>query len=406
MSSRPRSRSASVIAQAERWGARNYSPLPVVLARGRGVFVWDVEGRRYFDCLSAYSALNQGHNHPRIVSAARRQLGRLSLTSRAFHNELMGPLLERLCRLTRMDRAILMNSGAEAVETAVKAMRLWGYKRKGITPGRARIVTASGNFHGRTTTIVSFSSDPLAYEGFGPKTPGFDQVPYGDARALEAALGKNACGVLLEPIQGEAGVILPPQGYLRRVRELCSRKRVLFCLDEIQTGLGRTGKLFCGEHEGVRPDMVILGKALSGGLYPVSAVAAGEEVLGLFTPGTHGSTYGGNPLACAIALAALDVLERERLPQKAAERGRQFLNLLRTLEHPALAEVRGRGLLLAIEFKAPAAKAFCKKLAAAGLLAKDTHETTVRFAPPLIITESQVAAAFSIIRDALATFAA
>lgn len=396
--------SERLIRQAEEWGARNYAPLPVVLTKGRGVFVWDVEGKKYFDCLSAYSALNQGHNHPKIVAAAKKQLGRLALTSRAFHNDLMGPLLERLCRLTGMEKAILMNSGAEAVETAIKAMRLWAYKRKGVPDGKARIVAAKDNFHGRTTTIVSFSTDPQAYEGFGPKTPGFDVVAYGDAEALEAAIGPETCGVLLEPIQGEAGVRIPPPGYLRRVRELCARKGVLLCLDEIQTGLGRTGRRFCADHAGIRPDLFVLGKALSGGLYPVSAVAGREEVLGLFTPGTHGSTYGGNPLACAIALAALDVLEKERLAQNAAKLGARFLGHLKTLRHPKLAQVRGLGLLLAIEFTEPVAKDFCKGLMKAGLLAKDTHETTVRFAPPLVITRAQVDAAFGIIRETLAGF--
>ncbi|MBI4422370.1 MAG: ornithine--oxo-acid transaminase [Elusimicrobia bacterium] len=396
--------SRRLIGQAERWGARNYAPLPVVLRRGRGVYVYDVAGRRYIDCLSAYSALNQGHNHPRIVAAAKRQLGLLALTSRAFHNERMGPLLERLCRLTRMRRALLMNSGAEAVETAIKTMRLWAYKRKRVPEGRARIIVADGNFHGRTTTIVSFSSDPSAYAHFGPRTPGFDAVPYGDAAALERAITPRTAGVLLEPIQGEAGVRIPPAGYLRRVREVCSRRKALLCLDEIQTGLGRTGRLFCADHEGVRPDLFILGKALSGGLYPVSAVAGGDETLGLFEPGTHGSTYGGNPLACAIALAALDVLERERLPQAAAELGGYFLGRLRTLRHPDLLEVRGRGLLLAIEFRRPSAKAFCKRLASAGLLAKDTHETTVRLAPPLVISRRQVDRAFAIVRRCLDGF--
>lgn len=392
------------IALDDLYGARNYAPLPVVLERGKGVFVWDVEGRRYFDMLSAYSALNQGHCHPKIAAAARAQLGKLTLTSRAFHNTLMGPFLKKLCALTGMQKAIPMNSGAEAVETAIKAMRLWGYRRKGIAPNQAEIIVARGNFHGRTTTIVGFSSDPDSYEGFGPATPGFVSVNYGSAEDLEAAITERTCGVLLEPIQGEAGVLIPPDGYLRRLRDICTRNNVLFCADEIQTGLGRTGKMLCVEHEGVLPDLVVLGKALSGGFYPISAVAGKEEVLSLFTPGTHGSTFGGNPLACAVGLAALDVLISQRLPQRAAKQGATFLRLLQSLDDPRIHEVRGRGLLLAVEFKQPQAKDFCKALMKNGLLAKDTHQTTVRFAPPLIITDSQLEAAFALIRRTLDAF--
>lgn len=385
-----------------RFGAHNYAPLPVVLERGKGVFVWDVDGQRYFDMLSAYSALNQGHCHPKIAAAARAQLARLTLTSRAFHNTLMGPFLKRICELTGQPKALLMNSGAEGVETAIKAMRQWGYRRKAIAPNQAEIIVARGNFHGRTTTIVGFSSDPDSYENFGPATPGFVSVNYGSIEALEEAITERTCGVLLEPIQGEAGVRIPPEGYVRKVRELCTSRGILFCADEIQTGLGRTGKLLCVDHEGVRPDLVVLGKALSGGFYPISAVAGSEDVLGLFTPGTHGSTFGGNPLASAIGLAALDVIVRERLPQRAASLGASLLARLGTLSDPRLLEVRGKGLLLAIEFKQPLAKAFCKALAANGLLAKDTHLTTVRLAPPLVITESHLQAAFLIIRETLA----
>ncbi|MDE2039133.1 MAG: ornithine--oxo-acid transaminase [Elusimicrobia bacterium] len=384
-----------------RYGAHNYAPLPVVLERGRGVYVWDVEGRRYFDMLSAYSALNQGHCHPAIAAAARAQLGRLTLTSRAFHNALMGPFLKKICELTGQPKALPMNSGAEAVETAIKAMRLWGYRRKGIAPNQAEIIVARGNFHGRTTTIVGFSSDPDSYENFGPATPGFISVNYGSIESLEEAINERTCGVLLEPIQGEAGVRIPPEGYLKKVRELCSSREVLFCADEIQTGLGRTGKMFCLDHEGVQADLILLGKALSGGFYPISAVAGREEVLGLFTPGTHGSTFGGNPLACAIGLAALDVIVRERLPRRAAALGAYFLEGLRALDDPRLLEVRGKGLLLALEFKQPIAKPFCKALAANGLLAKDTHQTTVRLAPPLVITKPQIDAALEIVRRSL-----
>ncbi|MBI2789387.1 MAG: ornithine--oxo-acid transaminase [Elusimicrobia bacterium] len=297
-----------LIALVDKFGAHNYHPLPVAIARAKGPFVWDVEGKKYFDFLSAYSALNQGHNHPKIVAAAKKQLGLVTLTSRAFHNERLGPFLELLCRITGKERALPMNSGAEAVETAIKAMRLWGYRRKNVPEDKAEIIVCADNFHGRTTTIVGFSSDGGSREGFGPATPGFKMIPYGDAAALERAITQNTVGFLFEPIQGEAGVIIPPEGWLAAVRGICSERRVLMCADEIQTGLGRTGKLFACEHESVTPDLYILGKALSGGLYPVSAVCADDEVLGLFTPGTHGSTFGGSPLACAVGLAAVEVI--------------------------------------------------------------------------------------------------
>ncbi len=386
------------------YGARNYAPLPVVLSRGEGVFVWDVEGRRYYDMLSAYSALNQGHCHPRIVEAAKAQMERLTLTSRAFHNDVMHRFLEKLCRLTGFQQALPMNSGAEAVETAIKAMRRWGYRVKGIPDNQAEIIVCRENFHGRTTTIVSFSTDPDAYEGFGPPTPGFRVIPYNDPAALEAAISPQTCGFLVEPVQGEAGVKVPSPDYLSRVREICTRRRVIFCADEIQTGLGRTGRMFCCEHAGVRPDLMILGKALSGGLYPLSAIVSDREIMGVFEPGSHGSTYGGNPLACAIGIAALDVLVEERLSERAAETGRYFLDRLRSLRHPKLKEVRGLGLLTAIEFTEPIAKAFCKKLKDNGVLAKDTHAVTVRFAPPLIITQAQVDEAFDAIRRTLSEF--
>ncbi len=403
--SRSSKQSAKLIKLAEDFGAHNYHPLPVVLTRGRGVFVWDVEGNRYFDMLSAYSALNQGHVHPKIAAAAKRQIGRLTLTSRAFHNDLMGPLLQRLCKLAGMDRAILMNSGAEAVETAIKAMRLWGYRRKGIPRGQAEIIVCENNFHGRTTTIVGFSCDPLSTEGFGPATPGFKIIPYGDAEALRTAIGPHTCGFLVEPIQGEAGVNVPPAGYLKAVRAICSEKNVLWAADEIQTGLGRTGRMFAVEHEGVSPDLLILGKALSGGFYPVSAVLSREDVLGLFTPGTHGSTFGGNPLACAIAQASLDVLEKERLAEKAERMGRHFMKGLRELRHPALREIRGRGLLIGVEFGGPV-RPLCEALMRRGLLAKDTHEKTLRLAPPLLITKPQIDAALKIIKAAVAAMTA
>lgn len=389
------------IALAEKHGAHNYHPLPVVISRAKGVFAWDIEGKRYFDFLSAYSALNQGHNHPRIVAAAKAQLGRVALTSRAFHNDKLGPFLKKLCALTRKDRVLPMNSGAEAVETAIKAMRLWGYRVKGVETDRAEIVVCANNFHGRTTTIVGFSSDEASSDGFGPATPGFVSVPFGDADALKDAINANTVGFLFEPIQGEAGVILPPPGYLKKARRLCSTYRVLMCADEIQTGLGRTGKMFACEHEGVVPDMYVMGKALSGGLYPISAVAADDAVLGLFTPGTHGSTFGGNPLACAVGSAALDVVTGERLPEKSAQLGALFLAKLKTLRHPHLTAVRGRGLMLALQFSVPV-RPLVEDLMKRGLLAKDTHANTIRLAPPLVITRAQLEAAFRIIRDAVA----
>ncbi|MDE2312980.1 MAG: ornithine--oxo-acid transaminase [Elusimicrobia bacterium] len=391
------------IALDETYGAHNYHPLPVVIARGRGIFVWDVEGRRYFDMLSAYSALNQGHCHPKIAAAAKRQMGRLTLTSRAFHNDVMGGFLKKICAVSGQDMALPMNSGAEAVETAIKAMRLWGYRKKGIPEGQAEILVCEGNFHGRTTTIVGFSSDPDSYSGFGPATPGFKSVPYGSAEALAAAISPNTCGFLVEPIQGEAGVKIPPRGYLKDIRRVCSENNVLFCADEIQTGLGRTGKTFCVDYEGVAPDLIVMGKALSGGFYPISAVAGRREVMGLFKPGTHGSTFGGNPLASAIGLASLDVLAREKLAERSAMMGDYFKKRLSDLKHPGIKDVRGRGLLLALEMDRPVRR-LCEILMHKGLLAKDTHENTVRFAPPLVISKAQIDAAAAIIAAALREF--
>jgi ornithine--oxo-acid transaminase len=397
------SKTQKAIALAEKYGAHNYHPLPVVVARAKGVFVWDVDGKRYFDFLSAYSALNQGHNHPKIVAAAKAQIGKVTLTSRAFHNERLGPFLKKLCDVAGKARALPMNSGAEAVETAIKAMRLWGYRAKGVDLDKAEIIVCNNNFHGRTTTIVGFSSDTLSSDGFGPATPGFKSIPYGDVDALKDAINANTVGFLFEPIQGEAGVIIPPPGYLKKVRRLCSMYRVLMCADEIQTGLGRTGAMFACDHESLKPDLYVLGKALSGGLYPVSALIGDEEVLSLFQPGTHGSTFGGSPLAAAIGEAALDVVIRENLPKKSAQLGAQLLGLLKTLKHPRLKAVRGRGLLIALEFDAPA-RPLVEDLMKRGLLAKDTHENTIRLAPPLVITRAQIDAAFRIVRDAVAAF--
>ncbi|WP_306600626.1 ornithine--oxo-acid transaminase [Geothrix sp. 21YS21S-2] len=383
---------AAFIDQENRFGAHNYHPLDVVCTQGRGVFLTDVDGKDYMDFLAAYSAVNQGHNHPRIAEAMIRQVRRLSLTSRAFRNDQFPPLLEKLCRLTGFDKALLMNSGAEAVETALKAMRKWGYDRKGIEYPKAEIIVADGNFHGRTTTIVGFSTDPDSTSRFGPFTPGFRIVPYGDLQAVREAITPNTCAIFMEPIQGEGGVIIPPAGFLRGLRELADRNRCLLVLDEIQSGLGRTGKLFAFEHEGIRPDGVTIGKALSGGFYPVSAFLATGEVMEVFTPGIHGSTYGGNPLACAVASAALDVLVDERLVENAAELGAHLRHRLETMRTDKLAEVRVIGLWAGVQLKPEAggARKYCYLLKDRGMLCKDTHVDTIRLAPPLVITKDQI----------------
>jgi len=384
----------------EQYGAHNYHPLDVVVQRAEGVWMYDVDGRRYLDCLAAYSAVNQGHCHPRIVKACTDQARRLTLTSRAFRNDQLPLLYRQLHDLTGMDMALLMNSGAEAVETAVKAARKWGYSVKGIPEGRAEIIVCANNFHGRTVTIVSFSTDEQYRDGFGPFTPGFTVIPFGDAEALERAVTPNTCAFLVEPIQGEAGIIIPPDGYLKRAEAICRKNRVLFIADEIQSGLGRAGALFAHQHEGVKPDAVIVGKALSGGLYPVSAVLATREVLGVFKPGDHGSTFGGNPLACAIARSALDVLVDEALVQRSAKLGAYFLNRLRTIDSPVVKEVRGRGLWIGIELVEPA-RPYCEALHAEGLLCKETHEHVIRVAPPLVIEINEIDWAFERIRNVL-----
>lgn len=382
------------ISQAERYGARNYEPLDVVLCRGEGAFVWDVEGRRYVDMLSAYSAVSQGHCHPRIVAALAAQAGRLSLSSRAFHNDRMGDMLERIAGVTGFEKVLPMNTGAEAVETAIKAMRRFGYEKRGVPDGEAEIIVASGNFHGRTTTIVGFSDEPAYRRHFGPPTPGFVLVPFGDEDALARAIGPRTVGVLLEPIQGEGGVRIPKEGYLAAVRRFCDEKGVLLCLDEIQTGLGRTGRMFAWQYEDARPDLIVLGKALSGGLYPISCVAADARIMDVFTPGSHGSTYGGNPLAAAVCLAALDVLEDEKLVERSARLGAHALSRLqKELGSSAIADVRGHGLMMAVEWSVPVAHAVAGALAAAGILAKDTHGTTIRLMPPLVIADEDLDAA-------------
>ncbi len=388
---------ASFVAQADAHGARNYAPLPVVLARGQGAFVWDVEGKRYTDCLSAYSALNQGHCHPRIALALVTQAHTLTLTSRAFHHDLMGSFLTRVSALSGFDKVLPMNSGAEAVETGLKAMRRWGYEVKGVPDGTGEIVVAENNFHGRTITAVSLSTDPSSYGHYGAHTPGFVKVPFGDVDALARAIGPRTVGVLLEPIQGEAGVIVPPDDYLPKVRRLCRQRGVVMCLDEVQTGLGRTGKMFAWQHAGpdARPDAILLGKALSGGMLPISAFCADGWLMDVFTPGTHGSTYGGNPLACAVGLAALDVLEDEQLPERAARLGARAMSRLREglAGVSCVKELRGRGLMIAVQLHEPTAHERAVALMHEGVLAKDTHGHTLRILPPLVIEEPDLDAA-------------
>jgi ornithine--oxo-acid transaminase len=381
--------------------ARNYHPLPVVLERGEGVWLWDVDGKRYIDMMSAYSAVSFGHSHPRLVAALVGQAATLAVTSRAFHTDRLGTFLERLCSMTGMARALPMNTGAEAVETALKAARKWGYRIKRIPDGQAQIVVCHGNFAGRTTTIVGFSSEAQYRSGFGPFAPGFVSVAYGDARALEAAITPNTAAFLVEPIQGEAGIVVPPSGYLAACREICTRHNVLLICDEVQTGLGRTGTLLACNHESVRPDGLVLGKALGGGLLPVSAFLAREDVMAVFMPGDHGSTFGGNPLACAVGEASLRLLESEGLAERARSMGERLIGGLRKIRHPAIVEVRGRGLLIGVELDPEVLRArqLCEMLMTRGLLTKDTHHTVIRFAPPLTITESEVDHALTIIRD-------
>ena len=385
-------RAQQIMEQTDRYAAHNYKPLEVVLSKAGGVWVQDVDGKRYLDCLSAYSALSHGHQHPRILAALYEQAARLAVTSRAFHNDRFGPWCEKLARFCEMDMVLAMNTGAEAVETAVKLARKWAYRVKGVAQNRAKIITCQNNFHGRTTTVISFSTDDLSRRYFGPYTPGFETIPYGDIDALEAAVDDDTAAFLVEPIQGEAGVIVPPEGYLKAAREICDRRNVLLVLDEIQTGLGRTGKRFAFQHEGVRPDLLILGKALGGGVLPISAVIAQRDVMELFTPGEHGSTFGGNPLACHVSSVALDVLVEEKLTENSHAMGERFKQGLKAIPNDRIKQVRGKGLLLAVEWQPGpvTARQYCERLMKAGLLCKDTHETTIRFAPPLIITADQV----------------
>jgi ornithine--oxo-acid transaminase len=394
------SHTQELIELEEKYGAHNYHPLDVVIERAEGVWVYDIEGKRYLDCLASYSAVNQGHCHPRILETLIEQAHKVTLTSRAFRNDQLPLLYRDLHELTGFEMALPMNSGAEAVETAVKAARKWGYKVKGIPEGKAEIIVCANNFHGRTVTIVSFSSDEQYRDGFGPFTPGFKIIRYGDAGALREAISPNTCAFLVEPIQGEAGIIIPPAGYLQDVAAICREHRVLLMCDEIQSGLGRTGELFAYQHEHIRPDVLIVGKALSGGFYPVSAVLAAKDVLGVFNPGDHGSTFGGNPLACAVARTALRVLVDEGMVKRSAVLGRYFLDRLKTLRSNDLKEVRGKGLWIGIELRSPA-RPYCEALQHEGVLCKETHERVIRIAPPLTITSEEIDWAFERIRKVI-----
>lgn len=378
-----------IIKQTEEYGAKNYNPLPIVISEAEGVWVTDPEGTKYMDMLAAYSAVNQGHRHPKIIQALKDQAERVTLTSRAFHNDQLGPWYEKICQLAGKEMALPMNTGAEAVETAFKAARRWAYDVKGVPAGQAEVIACNGNFHGRTMTAVSLSSEEEYQRGFGPMLPGIKLVPYGDIEALEAAITPNTAAFLMEPIQGEAGILIPPKGFMKAAAELCKKHNVLFIADEIQAGLGRTGKMFACEWEEVEPDMYVLGKALGGGVFPISCVVANKDVLGVFNPGSHGSTFGGNPMACAVSLASLEVLEEEKLSEAAIELGNYFMDELRKIEHLAIKEVRGRGLFIGVELHGEA-RPYCEALKELGLLCKETHDTVIRFAPPLIITKEEI----------------
>jgi ornithine--oxo-acid transaminase len=384
--------SKQIIEMTEKYGAHNYHPLDVVISEAEGVWVKDPEGKKYMDMLSAYSAINHGHRHPEIVAALKDQLDKVAVTSRAFHNDQFGPFLKELCELTGMDMALPMNSGAEAVETAIKAARKWGYEVKKVPHYEGEIIVCANNFHGRTVTLISFSTEPLYKDAFGPFTPGFRIVPFGDAAALEKAFNKNTIAFLAEPIQGEAGVVVPPEGYLKKARELCDKHNALLVLDEIQTGFGRTGRMFAHQYEGIKPDMMTLGKALGGGVLPVSAVVGSKATLGLFTPGEHGSTFGGTPLACAVARKAMEVLVRDNLTQRAFELGNYFMERLRALKSPVVDHIRGKGLLIGAVLKSTTkgARPYCERLMNEGLLCKETHDYVIRFAPPLVITKDEI----------------
>ncbi|WP_067727018.1 ornithine--oxo-acid transaminase [Oceanobacillus damuensis] len=381
--------SNEIIEQTDYYGAHNYHPLPIVIAEAEGVWVKDPEGNQYMDMLSAYSALNQGHRHPKIIGALKDQADKVTLTSRAFHNELLGPWTKRVAELTAKDKVLPMNTGVEAVETAIKAARRWAYEVKGVADNKAEIIAAKGNFHGRSINSISLSDDPGATKHYGPFVPGIKKVAFGNADAIREAITPNTAAVIVEPIQGEAGIIIPPEGYLKAVREICSENNVLFIADEVQTGFARTGKMFACEWENVVPDIYVMGKALGGGVFPVSAIAANKDIMDVFTPGSHGSTFGGNPLACAVSLAAIEVIEEEKLVQKSLDMGEYFAKALRSIDNPGLIEIRARGLFIGVEFDRPV-RAYCEQLKKEGVLCKETHENTIRFAPPLVITEKEL----------------
>lgn len=389
-----------IINQTETYGAKNYHPLPVVVAKAEGVWVEDPEGNRYMDMLSAYSAVNQGHRHPKIIDALVEQAGRVTLTSRAFHNDQLGPWYEKICKLTNKNMALPMNTGAEAVETAVKAARRWAYEIKGVEENKAEIIACEGNFHGRTMLAVSLSSEAEYKRGFGPMLPGIKLIPYGDIDALKAAINENTAGFLFEPIQGEAGIVIPPEGFLKEAYEVCKENNVLYIADEIQAGLARTGKMFACDWEEVEPDMLILGKALGGGVMPISCVVANSDILGVFNPGSHGSTFGGNPLACAVSLASLEVLEDEKLAERSLELGEYMMQELRSIDNPKIKEVRGKGLFIGVELT-ESARPYCEALKAKGLLCKETHENVIRFAPPLVIEKEDLDWALEHIKEVL-----
>ncbi|GLB62004.1 ornithine--oxo-acid transaminase [Cytobacillus sp. NCCP-133] len=382
-------KSKSLIEQTEKYGAKNYHPLPIVISKAEGVWVEDPEGNKYMDMLSAYSAVNQGHRHPKIIQALKDQADRVTLTSRAFHNDQLGPWYEMICELTNKDMALPMNTGAEAVETAIKAARRWAYDVKGVADNQAEIIACVGNFHGRTMTAVSLSSEEEYKRGFGPMLPGIKLIPYGDLDALKEAITENTAAFLIEPIQGEAGIVIPPEGFLKQAYETCKENNVLFIADEIQAGLARSGKMFACEWEDVDPDMYILGKALGGGVFPISCVVANKDVLGVFNPGSHGSTFGGNPMACAVSVASINVLVEEKLAERSLKLGEYFMGKLKEINNPVIKEVRGRGLFIGVELTEPARK-YCEALKEEGLLCKETHDTVIRFAPPLVISEEEL----------------
>ncbi|WP_407690667.1 ornithine--oxo-acid transaminase [Salinibacillus xinjiangensis] len=392
--------SPDIIQQTEKYGAPNYVPLPIVISKAEGIWVEDPEGNRYLDMLSAYSAVNQGHRHPKIIQALKDQADRVTLTSRAFHSDQLGEWYEKICKLTNKEMALPMNTGAEAVETAIKAVRRWGYDVKGIQENQAEIIACVGNFHGRTMTAVSLSSEDEYKRGFGPMLPGIKVIPYGDVEALKNAITENTAGFLLEPIQGEAGIVVPPEGFLKEAYDVCKENNVLFVADEIQAGLGRTGKTFACDWEQVEPDVLILGKALGGGVFPISCVVANKDILGVFTPGSHGSTFGGNPLACAVSVASLDVLEEEELAERSRELGEYLKSELEKIDNPVIKEIRGKGLFIGVELNEPARK-YCEQLTEKGLLCKETHENVIRFAPPLIIDRKDLEWAVEKIKEVL-----